>query len=79
MKLILFVINGCQTCRRVEEKIRKIIYGNPKLNFTVKNLNEENPENIFVVPALYVDNQLYAYGDIEPEKLKEKISSKLGD
>lgn len=79
MQLMLFVTDGCQSCKRVEKKIQRIVKDNPNLNFTVKNLNEEKPKNIFIVPALFVDNKLYAYGDIEFEKLMNKINSKLGD
>lgn len=77
MKLTLFIQDDCSACSRTESQIREVISERENINFVVKNLNDENLHNICIVPALFIEDKLYSYGEIDKEKLNSKIDNLL--
>jgi hypothetical protein len=50
------------------------LLGNRKdINITIEDLQEIRPEGIVIVPALFIDDELYSYGEIDEEKFLERV------
>ncbi|MDZ7765054.1 MAG: thioredoxin family protein [Melioribacteraceae bacterium] len=77
MQLTLFVTDDCSACVRAVTKIKEVINGLDGVELNVKNIKETKPQNVFIVPALFIDDQLYLYGEVDSQKLVEKINSKF--
>lgn len=75
MELTLFIENKCSACSRAEKNIREVIAEKKNITFTVRNLSENKTHRVFIVPALFIDEKLYFYGDVDKEKLSNKIDT----
>lgn len=73
MTLTLFVTDNCKSCERVTRQISELIRGKGGISFTIENINFYNSKNIIVVPALFVNDELYSYGDINKSRLLKLI------
>jgi len=50
------------------------LLGNRKdINITIEDLQEIRPKGIVIVPALFIDDELYSYGEIDEEKFLERV------
>lgn len=74
--LIVYIVNDCETCNRVVTSARKAIVNLPKVELKVKNINELN-KNLAIVPAVFINNHLYCYGDFDSKKLLETLNQHL--
>jgi hypothetical protein len=55
--------------------MKKIVNNYSNIHLQVLNINESK-KPISIVPAIYVDNELFCYGEIDNNKLKKIIYSK---
>ncbi len=74
MNLTLFISDNCATCTRVKRSLEKYSSSNCEIDLVVKDIRQ-SPYYLAIVPALYVDNTLYSYGDVDLTKLKSFIES----
>ena len=75
MTLKLLVDPGCETCERVENKMKKFTE-EEHYKFLVVDICNVKESGIFIVPALLIDDNLYSYGDVDLPKLKNYIDRK---
>jgi len=69
MDLTLIVKNNCDACTRVEGVIKNIAKGKKEISLSVINIEDLSAPKTQIVPALFVNQELYSYGDINEEKL----------
>jgi len=74
MTLTLFVSDNCTSCKRVEKKIKNIASQNPNISYQIDHINTVKQKGIFIAPALFIQDELYAYGDFDASKLLKRIS-----
>lgn len=77
MILTLFVADDCPACARAEKKIREVVSEKDDIKFVVKDLKEDKPQIVFIVPALFINEKLFLYGEVDKERLSNKINSLL--
>ena len=69
MNLTLMVKDNCDACARVERLLKKLINGQKEIKLSVINIKDATTITTQICPALFVNQELYSYGDIEKEKL----------
>lgn len=73
MNLTLVVTKNCKSCTRAEDQMKKLTAQNENLKLLIVNLNDVKYRGIDIVPALIIEDELFAYGDINEEKLLLKL------
>lgn len=68
MDLTLIVKDNCVACVRVERILRKLINGQKEIILSVINSKNTTSLKTQICPALFVNQELYSYGDINEEK-----------
>jgi len=56
--------------RNLLEEIREV-------SLIVYNIEEKHPSNLVIVPALFVEDELYSYGEFESQKLKNYLTKNI--
>jgi hypothetical protein len=69
MDLTLIVKNNCDACTRVVRVIRNLAKRKKDISLSVINIKDIEKPITPIVPALFVNQELYSYGDINEEKL----------
>ena len=69
MDLTLIVKNNCDACTRVERVIKNLVKRKKEILLSVINIKDVEKPITPIVPALFVNQELYSYGDINEEKL----------
>ena len=73
MNITLFVTKNCSACKRVKSQVEWLLENRKDINITIEDLQETRPEGIVIVPALFIDHELYSYGEIDEEKFMERV------
>ena len=73
MNITLFVTKNCPACRRVKSQIELLLGNRKNINITIEDLQQTRPEGIVIVPALFIDDELYSYGEIDEVKFMERV------
>ena len=73
MNITLFVTKNCPACKRVRSQIELLLGNRKDINITIEDLQQTRPEGIVIVPALFIDDELYSYGEIDEVKFMERI------
>lgn len=69
MDLTLIIKDNCPACARVERTLKLLAENKKEILLTVLNIKDlSNPKTV-ICPALFVNQELYSYGDINEEKL----------
>ncbi len=76
MKFDLVVTENCSACRRMEELLKEYLIDKKSIRFNI-SLQRNFKKNIAIVPALLVEGKLFAYGEIDIQKLDDKIEGLL--
>ena len=76
MILTLFIADECQACARVQKQVTDITKKSNNLNLQIENIKDCPNNNILIVPALYIEDELYAYGDINEKRFLKRIKAK---
>ena len=77
MDITLIVKDKCAACIRVERLLKKLVGGQKDIIFSVVNIKESTTLKTQICPALFVNQELYSYGDIEPEKFASYLRKKF--
>ncbi len=72
--LELFVAEKCPACLKTEEELSSYAQERTDVNLEVINISEGEYEQISIVPALFVENVLFSYGEIDFQKLTVALS-----
>jgi len=73
MNITLFVRKNCSTCKSVKSQVEWLLGNRNDINLTVEDLEESRPEGIIIVPALFIEDELYSYGEIDEKKLLDQL------
>ena len=73
MNLTLFITENCCSCEKVQNKLKAIEKSNPTRFLQIENIETQNPKNIIIVPALFVEDILFAYGEFDIDRLNSYI------
>ena len=73
MNITLFVTKNCPACKRVKSQVEWLLVNRKDINITIEDLQETRPEGIVIVPALFIDHELYSYGEIDEVKFMERV------
>ena len=76
MKLKLVISDDCHSCSRTRIVLSHFVKQNPEIDFKIEDLKESNEKNLFIVPALFVNGELFTYGDISEKQLAEIAQQK---
>lgn len=78
----VLIVNECFACLKVLQRLHQIRNVLPELHVEIINLDEGPtiPEklNAMIVPATYVNGQLFAYGDFEPLEFVRALRRSMG-
>ncbi|MCF8355862.1 MAG: thioredoxin family protein [Melioribacteraceae bacterium] len=73
MNITLLIASHCNACIRATAQLKTIEEEYPQINSEVININLYRDEKIFITPAWIINGELFAYGDINKEKLLAKL------
>lgn len=79
MKLTLVVSENCRSCKRAESQLRQMALQNRNIKIIIINSNNFSNYSAIIVPALFVEDELFSYGDIDEGKLISKINKKMSN
>lgn len=68
---------NCEDCERMEKKLRNLQVSNGGFDLQLQSITEYNGAGnlkIFITPALLLNGNLKAYGDVPIEKLYKLIN-----
>jgi glutaredoxin len=77
MNITLFVTKRCTACDRVRTTVERISGERKDVELHVEDIKEARPQGIVIVPALFIEDELYSYGDIDENKFLESIEMDL--
>jgi predicted thioredoxin/glutaredoxin len=73
MNITLFITDNCLSCQRVEDQIKKLLRDRKEINLLIEDIKKVNSNGIIIAPAVFVDDKLYSYGDLDEEKFLERL------
>jgi predicted thioredoxin/glutaredoxin len=73
MNITLFVTNRCAACDRVRTAVENMLNKKDGIKLHVEDIRKARSKGIVIVPALFIEDELYAYGDIDEEKLLNRL------
>lgn len=73
MNITLFVTKRCNSCDRARSMLEKIATERKNIKLFVEDIKEAQSKGIVIVPAIFIEDELYAYGDIDEEKFLERL------
>jgi 2-hydroxychromene-2-carboxylate isomerase len=53
--------------------LERIAVDRKNIRLYVEDIKEAQSKGIFIAPALFIEDELYAYGDIDEEKFLERL------
>jgi len=75
MTLHLFIAKHCCTCNRVRNDLEKMTENNKNIQVIISDISKEQNPRVAIVPALFVNDELYAYGEFDLNKFKKLLIS----
>ena len=73
MNITLFVTKNCPACKRVRSQVELLLGNRKDINITIEDLQETRLEGIVIAPALFINDELYSYGEIDEVKFMERV------
>ena len=73
MDITLFVTKSCAACDRVRATLEKITTEQGHINLYIEDIRKAHSKGIVIVPALFIEDELYAYGDIDEDRFLDTI------
>lgn len=73
MNITLFVTDNCLTCRRAENQLKELLRNRKEINLLIEDIKKVNSNGIIIAPAVFVNDELYSYGDLDEEKFLERL------
>ena len=73
MNITLFVTKNCPACKRVKSQVELLLGNRKDINIIIEDLQQTRPEGIVIVPALFINDELYSYGEIDEGKFMERV------
>ncbi len=73
MNITLFITDHCLSCQRVKNQLKELLRHRKEINFLVEDIKQVNSNGVIIVPALFIDDELYSYGDLDEDKFIERL------
>jgi len=73
MNITLFITDNCLSCQRVENQIKKLLRDRKEINLLIEDIKKVNSNGIIIAPAVFVNDELYSYGDLDEDKFLERL------
>ena len=73
MNITLFITDNCLSCQRVENQLKKLLRDRKEINLLIEDIKKVNSNGIIIAPAVFVNDELYSYGDLDEEKFLERL------
>ena len=73
MILTLVITKNCKSCERAEAQLKHLIKNKENINLFISDIKDYDRKGIVIVPALFIDDELLSYGDIDEKKLLKKM------
>ncbi len=73
MNITLFITDNCLSCQRVENQLKELLRNRKEINFLIEDIKKVNSNSIIIAPALFIDDELYSYGDLDEDKFLERL------
>ena len=72
--LIIYVSENCTTCTKVVASAKEMTSSLNNVKVEVKKLTDLNGK-IVISPAVFLNNELFCYGEIDQQNLLKKVES----
>jgi predicted thioredoxin/glutaredoxin len=72
--LIIYVSDNCSASKKVVAAAKEVTNNLNFVNVRVKNLAELNGK-IIISPAVFLNNELFCYGEIDQQNLLKRLES----
>ncbi len=72
--LIIYASDNCSMCAKVVASAQEVTKNLNFVNIQVKQLAELNGE-ILISPAVFLNNELFCYGEIDKQNLLKKLEA----
>lgn len=73
MLLTLIISDNCKSCVRAERVLQDIAENNSNILLNIINIKSFHEKRVAITPALFLNDELFLYGDIDKGKLLAKI------
>jgi hypothetical protein len=57
----------------VENQLKELLRNRKEINLLIEDIKKVNSNGIIIAPAVFVDDKLYSYGDLDEEKFIERL------
>ncbi|MEG8990541.1 hypothetical protein VJY32_12295 [Ignavibacteria bacterium 4148-Me] len=74
MILTLIISDNCDACERAKKVIEKIRNTHPKITTETIHIDSYKGKKVTITPALFIDQMLFCYGDIDEISLSKKLN-----
>jgi hypothetical protein len=74
MKITLLISKNCPACERARTALSNLKLNGTKLSFCITDIEDVSVVVVPIVPALFVNDILFSYGDVDTAKLTEYIN-----
>lgn len=74
VSVVIYISNNCSACKRAVSKVKSISKEYNNLSYEIKNIKHSD-KKIFVVPAIFINNELFCYGEFETKTLQHIIQN----
>lgn len=75
MNITLYVRTGCEICESTQNQLDNLLNDEDNINYKIVNLSRTNYTNVQIVPALFVEDELYSYGELNEVRFKKMINT----
>ncbi|KAB2846009.1 MAG: hypothetical protein F9K45_02780 [Melioribacteraceae bacterium] len=69
MLLTLVINDNCKSCVRAEKDLQDLAVQYPSILLRIVNINSFYEKKVAITPALFLNEELFSYGDIDKSKL----------
>lgn len=76
MTLRLIYSDNCEACIRAKKTLNTLKHSHPNLDIETIHINSLKIVRLSITPALFIDDVLFSYGDIDKNRLLKKIGGK---
>jgi hypothetical protein len=74
MKITLLISRNYPACERARTALNNLKINGRKLYFDITYIEDVSANVITIVPALFINDKLFSYGDVDTKKLNEYIA-----
>lgn len=76
INITVYVTSHCSTCKRVVSTLQSFSEYEPSISIIIIDITN-SVSLVSVVPAIFLNEELYCYGEIDKVKLSTKINKLL--